>query len=135
MSAEQTHATALRQGTVPWGRAVFLGVSVGVAVVVVAAVLGRPLVGLFGCIGLALGALNFYLMRRSVQRYLVAAAPVTKKQMAFSSLSRLIVITALAIACAMLVRPDGIAIFVGLAAFQLMIGARTAVSAVKELRR
>lgn len=103
----------------------------------VTTLLGHPLIGLFGCLGLALGMLNFYLLRRSVLRMAgnAATTTVTKKQVAFSSLSRLMAITALAIACAVLVRPAGIAVFFGLAVCQLVMGARAVVPAVKELRK
>lgn len=135
MSTEQIRTVLSRHTTAPWGRAVFLGIGVGGAAVVVTALLHRPLLGLFGCLGLALGALNFALLRRSVFRLAGTGVTVTKKQVAFSSLSRLMAITAVAIACAVLFRPDGIAIFVGLAAFQLVMGARAVGPAVKELRK
>jgi hypothetical protein len=106
----------------------------GVAVLVTA-LLGRPLMGVFGCVGLLLGVLNFFLLRRSVFRMVEAATGVTKKKVAVSSLSRLLMITVVAIACAALVRPDGIAVFVGLAVFQFVMGARAVVPALKELRK
>lgn len=137
LNPEHLRAVLSRHTTAPWGRAVFLGIGVGGVAVVVSTLFGRPLLGLFGCLGLALGMLNFYLLRRQVLRMVgtAATATVTRKQVGFSSLSRLMVITILAIALAVLVRPDGIAVFVGLAVCQLVMGARAVVPAVKELRK
>jgi hypothetical protein len=137
LSPEHLRTVLSRHTTAPWGRAVFLGIGVGGVAVVVTTLFGRPLMGVFGCLGLALGMLNFFLLRRSVLRMAdnAATATVTRKQITFSSLSRLMAITVLAIACAVLVRPDGIAVFVGLAACQLVMGARAVVPAVKELRK
>lgn len=137
LDTEQLRTVLSRHTTAPWKRALLLGIGLGGAAVLATTLLGRPLMGLFGCLGLALGMLNFYLLRRSVLRMAgnAATTTVTKKQVTFSSLSRLMAITILAIACAVLVRPDGIAIFVGLAACQLVMGARAVVPAVKELRK
>lgn len=135
MSTEGIRTVLSRHAAAPWGRAAFLAIGVGGVAVVVTALLGKPLLGLFGCLGLVLGAANFALLRRSVLRLAGTGVTVTKKQVAFSSLSRLMAITVVAIACAVLVRPDGLAVFVGLAGFQLVMGARAVGPAVKELRK
>jgi hypothetical protein len=79
--------------------------------------------------------LNFVLMRRSLLRFSGNEHPTTKKQVAFSSLSRLFAITLVAVAFALLVRPDGIAVFAGLAIFQLVLGASSIVPVLKEWRK
>jgi hypothetical protein len=101
---------------------------------VVSGVLGHILAGVFGTVGLALGLLNTKLVQRSVSRVTISENP-DKRALAFSALGRLAVITAIALVIAILVRPDGMGVFAGLAIFQLIITANTAGTVVKELRQ
>ena len=55
--------------------------------------------------------------------------------MAYSSASRLLIITAIALVIAFLLRPDGIGVFVGLAIFQVILVLNTTVPVVKGLRQ
>lgn len=101
---------------------------------VVTGLLGHVLMGVFGCLGLVLGLLNIWLLQRSVSRVTITENP-SKRALALSALGRLAVITAIALVIAMLVRPDGLGIFAGLALFQLVITTNTAGTVVKELRQ
>jgi uncharacterized membrane protein len=101
---------------------------------VVTGLLGHLLMGVFGCLGLALGLLNIWLLQRSVSRVTITENP-SKRALAFSALGLLAVITAIALGIAMLMRPDGLGIFAGLALFQLVITTNTAGTVVKELRQ
>lgn len=101
-------------------------ISAGLAVVAVAvtASFGHPLMGVFGAVGLGLGALNNWLLQRSVLRY--AADPsIGKKQFRNGVLRRLTAVTLIAIGFAVLMRPDGLAVFMGLAVFHaiMLVGA------------
>jgi hypothetical protein len=96
--------------------------------------LGHILMGVFGCVGLALGLLNTRLVQRSVSRATITENP-SKRALAFNAVGRLAIITVLAVGVALLVRPDGLGVFVGLAVFQFIITASTAGTVVKELRQ
>lgn len=108
----------------------------GSAVLVVAALLalGHPLMAFFGCAGLALGLLNAWLVQRSVARFSDGQLH-RKVRFTGAMLGRLAVITAVAIGCAILVRPDGLAVFGGLAVFQLLTIISASVPLIREIRR
>ncbi|HVW43422.1 MAG TPA: hypothetical protein VHC18_18945 [Amycolatopsis sp.] len=95
--------------------------------------LGHILMGVFGCVGLGLGLLNTRLVQRSVSRATITETP-SKRALAFSALGRLAIITVLAVGIALIIRPDGLGVFAGLAVFQFIITASTAGTVVKELR-
>ena len=106
----------------------------GVLALIASGLLGHILMGVLGCVGLGLGLLNTRLVQRSVSKVTITENP-SKKALAFSALGRLAIITAIALVVGILVRPDGIGIFIGLAVFQLIIIASTSASAVKGLRQ
>lgn len=111
-------------------RSIVISAVVAVVAVVVTIALGHPLMGLFGAVGLALGALNNWLLQRSVLRYGMDES-IGKKQFRNGVLRRLTAVTLIAVGLAILVRPDGIAVFVGLALFHaiMLIGAAAPVFA------
>ncbi len=112
-----------------------LVISMGItAVAVVAAGLaGRLMVGVFFGIGLLLGLLNALLVRRSVESITATAHPL-KRSMALNSASRLAVITILGLILAFVFRPAGIGVLFGIALFQLVLVASTALPVWKKLR-
>lgn len=114
-------------------RSLVLAGAAGAAGVVVLVVLGYPLAALFGVVGLALGALNSYLVLRSVIRF--AERKPSKARFSGSVLGRLALISVLAFACALYVRPDGIAVFGGLALFQFLAIVSSMVPLIKEIRQ
>jgi hypothetical protein len=89
--------------------------------------------GVFAVLGLALGLLNAVLVRRSAARFAITDSP-RKATFAVSALGRLALITVLAVGFALIIRPDGIGVFIGLAAFQLLMIAAGLVPLLKELR-
>jgi len=114
-------------------RSVVVGAVLGIVAVVVLSLQGHPLMGIFGCVGLALGALNNRMLQQSVIRY--ATTPgVGRKQSRRGVMGRLAVITLLAIAVGWFVRPDGLGVFVGLAAFQILMLIGAAVPVFRSLR-
>jgi len=100
---------------------------------VVLAVAGHPLLGLFGCVGLVLGAVNNRMLPKSVLRY-AAHEQFGKKQFRRGVMGRLGAITLLAIAVGVFVRPDGLGVFVGLAVFQILMLIGAAVPVFRSLR-
>jgi len=112
--------------------AIMAGVVAAVAVIVVV-VLGYALYGLFLAVGMALGTLNLWLAVRSVANF--AATRPSKARFSGSVLGRLAVITVVAVVAAWLVRPAGIAVFGGLALFQLLAIVSSMLPLIKEIRQ
>lgn len=114
-------------------RAVLISSALGLAAIVVLSLSGHPWMAVFGCIGLALGAVNNRLLQRSVLRYGMDES-ITQKKFRHGVMGRLGAITLIAVACAILVRPDGLALFVGLAVFQLIMLVGASVPVFRSLR-
>jgi hypothetical protein len=124
--------------TPPVTRATLRRAAIGAGVVVVLALavlvpLGLAPFALFGCVGVALGVLNMGLAVRSVTRF--TATQPSKLRFSGSVLGRLGIITVIAFGCALLFRPAGIAVFAGLAVFQLLATASSMVPLIKEIRK
>jgi hypothetical protein len=89
--------------------------------------------GVFGLLGIALGALNNRMLQVSVIAY--AQDPkMTKKRFRNGVFGRLGGITILAIAIGLLIRPDGLGVFAGLAVFQILMLVGAAVPVFRSLR-
>lgn len=114
-------------------RSAIAGACLGLASIIVLAFFGQVLAGVFGCVGIALGAFNNRLLQRSVLNY-AASENLTKSQFRHGVLTRLGLITVLAIGCALLVRPDGLGVFVGLAVFQILMLIGASVPVFRSLR-
>ena len=91
------------------------------------------LFGLFLVVGVALGTLNMWLAVRSVARF--ATSRPSKARFSGSVLGRLAVITVVALVMAWLVRPAGMAIFAGLALFQVLAIVSSMLPLIKEIRQ
>lgn len=115
-------------------RSLFLAAGVGVAALVVCTPFGYLGYAVFGCLGLALGAVNTWLVQRSVVQFAAAGAH-DKRRFTGSVLGRLGVVTLAAVVLALLVRPSGLGVFIGLAVFQLLSIGNASVPALRELRR
>ncbi|RRR44285.1 ATP synthase subunit I [Mycolicibacter terrae] len=96
--------------------------------------LGNPLFGVFFGGGLALGLSNALLVRRSVESITAKDHPL-KSQMALNSATRLLVISVVGLGIAYLFRPLGLGVLAGLALFEVLLVATTALPVLKELRR
>jgi hypothetical protein len=114
-------------------RAVVVSAVLGVAAIVLLSIAGHPLMGIFAVVGLALGALNNRLLQRSVVAYAQNATP-DKKSFRRGVLIRLLSTTLIAVGCAVLVDPDGLAVFAGLAVFQAIMLVGAAVPVFRSLR-
>jgi hypothetical protein len=98
--------------------ALILAAILGVAAVAVSLVVGRPAVGLFVCLGLAMGGYNARKLWTDT-RALNTEVANPKTTVMKTSLARLGAITLFAFLVAALWRTNGWGIFVGLVAFQL----------------
>jgi dipeptide/tripeptide permease len=94
---------------------------------------GRLMVGVFLGIGLLMGLLNAVLVRRSVAAITTDAHPL-KRRMAVNSAGRLAVLTVIGLTITFAFRPDGLAVVFGLALFQVLLVASTALPVWKKLR-
>ena len=114
-------------------RSVLLGAILGGVATVVLSIEGHPLMGLFGLLGLFLGALNNRMLQKSVLRY-AANENTTRAQFRHGVFARLGAITLLAAALGFWLRPDGFGVFFGLAVFQVLMLVGAAVPVFRSLR-
>lgn len=113
-------------------RAIRISIVLSVLAIVGFSFAGHPLMGVFGAVGLGLGALNTHVLQRSVIAR--ASGDVSKGRFNGSVMMRLGGVTLIALVVALLVRPDGLAIFVGLAFFQVLMLVGAAVPVFRSLR-
>lgn len=101
--------------------------------IVLSAVAGYILFGIFMGIGLGLGFLNAVLVKRSVESITADAHPL-KRKMAVNSATRLLIITVVGLTIAFLFRPLGMGVVFGLALFQVVLVLSTVLPVYKKLR-
>ena len=106
----------------------------GLASVVAFGIAGHVAIGIMFCVGLGLGVVNSQLVQRSLASSVAAGDP-NRKALTFSMLRRLTVVSVIAFAIAIAYRPDGWVVFVGLAAFQLLIMSTVFGGLIREVRR
>ncbi|MGW0162443.1 ATP synthase subunit I [Mycobacterium sp. NPDC003323] len=95
---------------------------------------GNIFFGVFFGVGLGLGLLNALLVRRAVESITMEDHPL-KKKMALNSATRLLVITAVALAVAIFFKEHGgIAVLFGLAIFQALLVMSTSVPVLRKIR-
>ncbi|MGV9824596.1 hypothetical protein [Gordonia sp. NPDC003429] len=100
----------------------------------VAVYLGHWLFALFFVIGVVAIFVNAKMVMLTVDRVANAENP-RKKSLATNSAARLGVITVLALACAYLVRPDGLGVMFGLALGQVVLVLNAVIPVMKGLRK
>lgn len=102
--------------------------------VAAAGFIGNIFFGVFFGLGLALGLLNALLVRRAVESITMEDHPL-KKKMAINSATRLLVITAVALAIAIFFKAHGgIAVLFGLAIFQALLVMSTSIPVLRKIR-
>ena len=114
-------------------RLLLISVAITAVAIVVAAFSGHPMVGVFFGVGLLLGLLNALLVRRSVDSITAKDHPL-KSSMALNSATRLAIITIIGLVIAYVFRPTGLGVLFGLALFQVLLVASTALPVWKKLR-
>jgi hypothetical protein len=114
-------------------RSVVVSCVLGAVAIVVGSLVGHPLMGVFATIGLALGALNNWMLQRSVLAY-GNNVETGKKKFRRGVMGRLSAITLLAIAIGLIVNPDGLGVFGGLAVFQILMLVGAAVPVLRSMR-
>jgi hypothetical protein len=116
-------------------RVILVGIAVAVAGVWIAAPLGRWQAGVFFAVGVALSFLNHVLTELALYRALDRGAELTRKQFAMGSMSRLMLVTVIALAIVVVFWPDGAAVLFGLALFHLVILVFTGLPLLNEIRK
>jgi len=132
--ANSLDVTLSAKASVKLSRVVPIVACLGVASFLVLVPMGYPLAAALFCGGLGLGVFNMALVQRSAARFAASGNPI-KRRFAMSALARLALITALAVGLAMVLRPQGLAVFAGLAACQLVMIFIASVPLVRELRQ
>lgn len=115
-------------------RPVIIATLVGAAGLLVCGLFGHIVMGILLIIGLGLGLFNTRLLQRSVVKVISSENP-SKTAIGRSSVPRLMLISGLAIALGIFLRPDGFGVFLGLAVFQVIILGTTAFPVMKERRQ
>jgi hypothetical protein len=107
-----------------------------IAVIASVLLLKEPWAGIGVCIGLGLGMVNARLLQQSVLRRFQAATGQTVSGSAFlfSGLTRLAVITGVAVVLTLVERPLGIGVVVGLAVYQVVLLGASAVVMYRQVR-
>lgn len=116
-------------------RMVALAVALAVGAFWIGAVFGHWEAGLFVAAGVGLGLVNGLFTELTVLRSVESGELPTKKQYAMTSLVRLLVISLIAFAIAVVFWPDGATVLVGLAIFHLITLVLTGIPLLKELRK
>jgi hypothetical protein len=90
--------------------------------------------GFLGCVGLGLGLFNTRMLQRDVVTVIAKENP-NKRAVGLLSARRLAVISGIAVLLGVFVRPDGLGVFLGLAVYQIINVANTAMPVLKERRQ
>ncbi|MGI8680294.1 MAG: ATP synthase subunit I [Jatrophihabitans sp.] len=113
-------------------RSMVIAAVLGALAIILASLQGHPLMGVFGCVGLALGAANNRMLQRSVIHRVRDG--LSKKRFNGGVFGRLGGITVIAVCIALLFRPDGLGVFIGLAVFHFLMLVGAAVPVFRSLR-
>lgn len=126
MPAIPAHAVANHR------RSMLVSVPLGIVAIGLLALVGHPLAGVLVCVGLALGAVNSWLVQRSVARY---AGSAQKRRFVGGVFGRLALMSAVGLGLCLLFLPDGLGVLGGLAAFQVLMLASATMPLIRELRK
>jgi hypothetical protein len=114
-------------------RSIIMAAVAGVLATVLLGLTGHVYMGLFGCLGLALGAVNSRMVQKAVLAFGNSGAVNKKAMFTRSILTRLALVTVVALGCAFFVRPDGYGVFGGLAFFQMLMLGGASVPVYRQL--
>ena len=131
MTTAPMSGPVLSSGPGRLARTLVLPAALGGLAILVLALVGHALVGVFLTLGLALGAVNGLLQERAAARL----QPTDDRSVIIGgSMRRLGLITIVALAIAIVARPLGWITFIGLAVYQLLTLAAALGAAAKEAR-
>jgi hypothetical protein len=134
VSAMQAAANVPAAAVVNLRKPVLIAAAVGVVGLVVCGLLDHFMMGVLGVVGMGLGVLNTRMLQKSVAGVLASENP-TKMAVGRSSIPRLMLITAIAFALGIFLKPDGLGVFFGLMIFQMIIVGTTMAQVMKERRK
>jgi len=106
---------------------------VGLIGLVVLIVLGYPIAGAALCVGLAMGFVNSRMVIAQAAKFM-GTENASKRAFTVGALQRLAVLTVVAMLIAYSFKPQGFAVFIGLAVFQLLLMGTTTSAMLRELR-
>lgn len=115
-------------------RPLLISVVLGAVAVVVAALFGHLWMGVLGCVGLGLGLVNSRMLQRDIVNVIGKDHP-NKMAVGMLSARRLALITGIAVALGIFVRPDGLGVFFGLAVYQIVNITHSTLPVLKERRQ
>jgi hypothetical protein len=125
---------ALKAAARKYNYALVIAAVGGLVSLIVLTVAGLFDAGVLVCVGLGLGVVNSQLVQRSLASSVASGEP-NRKALTMSMLRRLVVVSAIAFAIALIYQPHGWVVFVGLAAFQLLIMSTVFGGLIREVRR
>jgi hypothetical protein len=117
--AEIDYKLALRSAARNYNKSLILSAVIGVVGLVVLSLTVGLDAGILFCAGLGLGVLNSQMVQRSLVRA-VTEGKSDRKAISFGVLRRLSLITLIAVGIAVLYRPEGLLVFIGLMIFQML---------------
>jgi len=134
-SPEVTGSASFGQVVRDQKKTIFVAIGLSVAAYWILGQLGEWT--LAGCLaaGVGLGLLNHLATEYWLLRLITSGEEPTRNRLAMSTMVRLVVVSAAAVAIAVVFWPDGIGVFFGLAVFRLIALVMTTVPLLKELRK
>jgi hypothetical protein len=116
-------------------RSVLLALGLCVAAIWISAPLGQLPVGVFLSLGVVLSLVNHVLTERTLLTSVESGDLLTRKQYATSSLVRLLGVSLVAAALAIVFWPDGASVLFGLALFHMIALVFTGLPLLKEIKK
>ena len=116
-------------------KTILVAVVLAVAAYWIAGQLGEWRLATAIAIGVGLGLVNHLVTEWWLLRIISSGEQPTKGQMVASTITRLAVLTVVAVGVAVLMWPDGIALLLGLALFRLIALVMTSLPLLKELKQ
>lgn len=129
-----SHTLGLVEAVKRQRRAMLLALALAVAALWISIPMGRWEVGVFVALGAGLGLVNHLLTEASLVRSVDAGDLLTRKQYALSSLVRLLGISLVAVALAVVFWPDGATVLLGLALFHTIALVLTGLPLLREIK-
>ena len=131
---EIDYQLALRSAARNYNKSLLISAIVGLIGFVVLLLTVSLDAGILFCVGLGLGVLNSQMVQRSLVRA-VTDGRSDRKTISFGVLRRLSLITLLAVGIAVLYRPEGLLVFIGLMIFQMISLATVLGGLARQVRR